>query len=230
MLHREADQTLAVERYLLGDMPAPELEEFEDHLFQCSECSESVKSGTTFVENARAIFSEPSAPPRPEPARPALRVQRSFWRNLFAAPAFVPALAALALLCVAGYQQLVVIRGLRTQIAELTVPQPLASFALHAASRGAEQTIVVPSHVSFFDLRFDVAVESASGYSCAILDEVGSSRFTQHLQQPGSQADGTLHLLIGRSRFPAGNYTVVISTDSQPGAEIGRYPFRLEYR
>src|ERR1017187_3680900 len=149
MQHKEADQTLAVERYLLGDMTATEVEQFEEHLFMCPECAESVQTGAVFVENARAVFKEPDAQTGSEPLRRTIRSRQMPWWKRFMAPAFAPALAALALLCIAGYQQLAVIRGLRDQLTAVTAPQLLPSFALHAASRGAPQAIVVPAGAQF---------------------------------------------------------------------------------
>jgi hypothetical protein len=230
MEHEEADQTLAVERYLLGDMAGAEMEQFEEHLFICPRCAESVRTGAVFVENARAVFKEPAAQAEGEPTRRTMKWKQTPWWKRFMAPVFVPALAALALLCVAGYQQLVVIRGLRAQLATLTAPQPLPSFALHAISRGARQAIVVPADAHFFNLYFDVVVESASGYSCVILDESGSVRFTEHVSLPRPEAGGTMNLLIGRSRLPAGDYTLVVNAESPRVVEIGRYPFSVEYQ
>jgi hypothetical protein len=229
MQHTEVDQTLAVERYLLGEMTASEAEEFEEHIFQCPECAEAVKMGATFVDNARAVFNEPAPEAVKEPTRQTIKLKPEPWWKTFWAPSFAPALAAVLLLCVVGYQHLVVIRGLREQLAEVTAPQPLASFALHAVSRGAQQTIAVPSDVHFIDLYFDVVAESASGYSCAVLDGSGSFKLTEHLP-PQSGAGATLHLLIGRSRLPAGDYTLVVSAGSPGGEEIGRYPFKVEYQ
>ena len=229
MLHQEADQTLAVERYLLGDMTAPEVEQFEEHLFLCPECAESVKTGAVFVENARAVLAEPTAQTMRESSRRSRKWKATPAWKRFMTLAFAPAFAAAALLCVAGYQQFVVIRGLRTQLAEATAPQPLTSFALHAVSRGAQQSIVVPANAHFFNLYFDVAMSSASGYSCAILDGTGSVRFTEHLPQPRPEAGGTMNLLIGRTRLPAGDYTLVVSVESPQPLEIGRYPFHVQY-
>ena len=229
MQHTEADQTLAVERYLLGDMTPSEMERFEEHLFLCPECAESVKTGAVFFENARAVFKEPAMQAGPELIRQPIRSKPKSWWKMFMAPAFAPALAALVLLCVAGYQHLVVIRGLRTQLAEVTAPQPLASFALHAVARGAQQTIVVPADAHFIDLYFDVVEESASGYSCAVLDGSGSIKFTKHLPPPRSEAGATMNLLIGRSSLPAGDYTLVVRDGSSNGREIGRYPFKIQY-
>jgi hypothetical protein len=230
MQHTQADQNLAVERYLLGEMTASEVEEFEEHFFLCPECAEAVKTGATFVDNARAVFKEPSPQAAKEATRRTMKVKPASWWKTFWAPSFAPALAAVLLLCVAGYQHLVVIRGLRAQLAEVTAPQPLASFALHAVSRGSQQAIAVPSDVHFIDLYFDVVAESASGYSCAVLDGSGSIKSTEHLPPPQSGAGATLHLLIGRSRLSAGDYTLVVSAGSPGGGEIGRYPFKVEYQ
>lgn len=230
MQHKEADQTLAVERYLLGDMTASEVEQFEEHLFICPECAESVQTGAVFVENARAVFKEPDAQIGSEPIRRTIRSRQTPWWKRFMGPAFAPALAASALLCIAGYQQLVVIRGLRDQLTAVTAPQLLPSFALHAASRGAQQAIVVPHGAQFFDVYFDVAVESASGYSCAIQEASGSVKFTEHVSLPRPEAGGTINLLIARSRLRAGDYTMVVSAESPRAVEIGRYPFKVEYQ
>lgn len=229
MQHEQADQTLAVERYLLGDMTPGELEQFEEHLFLCPECAGSVKTGAAFVDNARAVFNEPAAQAEGAAVRPANRWSPALWWKGLVFPSFAPALAALALLCVVGYQQLVVIRGLRGELADVTAPQPLASFPLHAVSRGEPQAIVVPPGAHFYNLYFDVAEQSASGYSCAILDGSGSVRFTEHLEQPKSEAGGTLNLLIGRSTLSAGEYTLVVNAESPRPSEIGRYPFKIKF-
>jgi len=230
MQHQEANRTLAVERYLLGEMTNAEAEQFEEHLFICRDCADSVKSGVLFVESARAVLSEPDSQAAREETRQAVKRKPTSWWDAFMTRSLVPALAALALLCLTGYQQLVVIRGLRARLEQVTAPQPLASFALHAVSRGAEESIVVPAEVHFFNLYFDVAEESASGYSCAILDGNGSVRFTEHLVQPKPESGGAVNLLIGRSTLPEGHYTLVVRVDSPRSAEIGRYPFKLEYR
>ena len=229
MQHEEAEQNQAVERYLLGDMTMSELEQFEEHLFSCTECADSVKTGAVFVENTRAVFKDPSAEGVSERARRTINWKPAPWWKGFMALAFLPALATLALVCVAGYQQLVVIRGLRTQLAEVNAPQILPSYALHAASRGEPQAILLPANAHFFNLYFDVAVGSASGYSCAIQDRSGSIKFTEHLPPPRPEAGGTMNLLIGRSMLLPGDYVMIISVESLRPEEIGRYPFKVEY-
>lgn len=230
MQHEEANQTQAVERYLLGDMTLAEVEQFEEHLFTCPECADSVKTGAVFVDNTRAVFKETAPEAASERARGTIDWKPVPWWKRLMFPAFAPALAVLALLCVAGYQQFVVIPRLRSQLAEVTAPQPLPSFALHAASRGSQQEIAVPAGARFFNLYFDVAVESASGYSCAILDRTGLPKFKDHLPPPRPEAGGTISLLIGRSVLPAGDYTLVVTAEGPGATEIGRYPFKLEFK
>ena len=138
MRHEEADQTQAVERYLLGDMTLAEVEQFEDHLFTCPECADSVKTGAVFVENTRAVFKETAPEAATERPRRTMDWKPVPWWKMFMFPAFAPALAVLALLCVVGYQQLLVIPRLRSQLAEVTAPQPLAFLrAACRLSRGA---------------------------------------------------------------------------------------------
>jgi anti-sigma factor RsiW len=229
MNHKAAEETLAVERYLLGDMTAPELDQFEEHLFSCPECAESVQAGAAFVDNARAVWGEAAGRAAKEPVRRTGSWKPAPWWKRFTVPAFAPALAALALVCVVAYQRLVMIPGLQAQLAAVTAPQSLPSYALHAATRAAPRVLVVPAGAQFFSVYFDVTVESPSGYHCAILDPSGSVRFTAHLP-PRPEAGGTMTLLIARSRLEAGDYTLVVSTEAPGAVEIGRYPFQAVYK
>lgn len=228
MQHTEAEQTMAVERYLLGDMNAGGVAEFEEHLFTCPQCAESVRSGAIFVDNSRAVFRESAAVEKAAARQRAESKTVPWWRG-FLTVSFAPALVALVLLCVAAYQRFVVIPGLRTQLAEVTAPQGLASFPLHAVVRGSPQSIVIPADARFFSLYFDVAVPSTSGYSCAILDATGAVRFTQHMAPPAPEAAGTLNLLLGSSALPAGDYTLVVNIEAPHKQEIDRYPFTIRH-
>jgi hypothetical protein len=61
MDHAEAARKLAVEQYLLGEMSEAERQEFEEHFFSCSDCTESLEAGAALVGNARAVLSERNA-------------------------------------------------------------------------------------------------------------------------------------------------------------------------
>lgn len=49
-IHRFAEQNLLIERYLLGELGGADLEDFEQHMFECSICFEEVKAAQAFKE------------------------------------------------------------------------------------------------------------------------------------------------------------------------------------
>src|ERR1700688_1890740 len=56
MDHEAAMQMKASERYVVGDLPASERDEFEDHYSGCSRCMDDVWTASAFAANARAVF------------------------------------------------------------------------------------------------------------------------------------------------------------------------------
>jgi len=227
MQHIEADANMAVERYLLGQMSATELEEFEEHVFLCAECAEAVKAGAAFADNAHAIFKDEAFRARQE-AAPESSWKGTPWWQKFAFPVWAPTFAALVLLCVAGYQRLVVISALRDQLAQSTAAQSLPTFALHSVSRSAAQEIDVPPSARYFSIYFDVTMDSPAGYRCEVRDASGAINSTVSVAQ--RRPDGTLSLLLQRSQFPAADYTLMVRAQGPEATEIGQYPFKLAYK
>jgi Putative zinc-finger len=227
MQHIEADSSLAVERYLLGEMPATEIEEFEEHMFLCPECADAVKAGAAFAESARAVFKDEALRARQELARESPGKQTP-WRQRFAFLVWAPAFAALALACIAGYQRLVVISALRNQVGQSTAAQSLPVFALHTVSRGSAQQIEIPANALYFSVYFDVTTDSSMGYRCEIRDASGAVKSTVPAVQ--RKPDGTISLLLERSQFPAGDYVLALRTEGPDGTEMGQYPFKLIYK
>ncbi len=56
MDHRDALQRSAVERYLLAELSPAERDEFEEHFFDCAECTSDLKTTAAFLDGARAEF------------------------------------------------------------------------------------------------------------------------------------------------------------------------------
>jgi hypothetical protein len=224
MEHTEVDRTLAVERYLLGEMSGAELEEFEEHIFSCRQCAEDVRSGAAFFDNARAVFDDELAESR-EKAEAATGGVRRWWERL-TLPMLAPAFASLLLLCLVGYQRLIVIPALQQQVAQANAPQAISVFAIPGVSRGAEPVIAAPAR-GRFGVYFDVATPSASGYSCEFRDASGAIRLTVPAQPT---TDGTVYLEFRRSELPAGEYTLVVKTRGPGSQEVGQYPFKLKYQ
>lgn len=224
MEHQEALHIHAAERYLLGELEGPEREAFEEHFFDCQECSEAVTANAMLADNSRAVFRQREQRRALEAA--ARRSGRL--RDWLALPRLVPALAAMALLVVAGYQQMVTIPGLRQQLTQSNAVQPVAAFALHAESRGAAQVIQAPRGAKHFTIFIDLPAESAPSYQCDILDAAGAVRASVQVTRP--PAGDTLDLLLDPARFPAGEYTLVVGNAAAPAGEIGRYAFALQYK
>jgi len=223
MEHTEVDRTLAVDRYLLGEMSGAEMEDFEEHIFSCRRCAEEVRGGAAFFDNARAVFSDELSESRGQ-VQAEGRARR--WWSRFTLPMLAPAFASVLLLCVAGYQRLIVIPGLQQQVAEANASQSISVFAVPGVSRGAEPVISAPAR-GRFGVYFDVATPSASGYSCEFRDASGAVRLTVQAQ---STSDGTVYLELQRSRLPEGEYTLVVKTPGPGWQEAGRYPFKLKYQ
>ena len=57
MDHNEAIRLMGAEQYLLNEL-SPELrEQFEEHLFECTDCANDVRAGALFIEQTKAIFA-----------------------------------------------------------------------------------------------------------------------------------------------------------------------------
>ena len=53
MEHQEAIRLGAVEKYLLGELPTPQRDEFEEHFFDCRECAAELRMTANFLGIAR---------------------------------------------------------------------------------------------------------------------------------------------------------------------------------
>jgi len=56
MDHNEALRIQAAEKYVLGELPPPLRDEFEEHYFECEECALDVNAVAGFVDNVRAVW------------------------------------------------------------------------------------------------------------------------------------------------------------------------------
>ncbi len=229
MNHTEAVSAGAAERYLLGQLSPSEAEEFEQHFFDCSECARELRVGAMFEENAKAVFLEERASAVRIPAETRRPVQEKpsvwawFWQRPWGVAA--PALAAVALAIATGYQAMVVIPGLRSQLHDVLSPQPVASNVLPPISRGDVRPLEVPEGAHFYAIYMDPTWEgSFAAYECSVLDESGSTKFSVRL--PAPPPGKPIQILMPRPVLPSGRYTVVIRNASEAGkpeAELARY-------
>lgn len=140
MNHQEALQEMAVERYLLGELSGSSLDSFEEHLFECSECTKDVKAGVAFLDAARTELAFPRR-------AAASAERRRGWISWLTSPwVLSPALAAC--LVVLAFQTFVVQPRLRQELAQAETPSLLNPLVLaNAGARGdSVPEIVAPEH------------------------------------------------------------------------------------
>jgi anti-sigma factor RsiW len=67
--HKTAVQSLATERYILGELSPAERDEFEAHLSDCQQCMEDVSATDLFIANCRAVFADQAGAAIPKKPR-----------------------------------------------------------------------------------------------------------------------------------------------------------------
>jgi hypothetical protein len=196
---------MATERYLLGEMSGPELDEFEEHMFVCRECAEAVKSGAAFAQNARAVFREhPGLGAAREEAGPV----RDFFAKWLTFPQLATGFAALALICVAGYQ--------RAEISRLRAPRAISEYELTATARGGD-TQSIPAGAEPLAVNLNgLPKECASGCTALFEGRTFPLKMTP---------DRTARILLPAAVKP-GEYTIVVQTKGPGGEE--QFAFRVE--
>src|SRR5882724_13439816 len=58
MNHKLAEQTHAVDKYLLNELSATERLEFEEHFLDCPACSDELKQNVIVVDNLKQVLLE----------------------------------------------------------------------------------------------------------------------------------------------------------------------------
>jgi hypothetical protein len=233
MDHTKAVGNGLVERYLMGQLSPSESEEFEQHFFDCLECSRDLRASAMFEDNARAVFldEQRALESAPTEARKVVETKPSIWWWLWQRPwSAAPALAAVALAAVTAYQTSVVIPGLRGQLHDALSPQPMASYVLPPISRGEVHALNVPTAARFYSIYMDPTWEgSFAAYVGSVQDESGVTRFTVRL--PAPPPGNPVQILLARSLLSSGRYTVVIRNAAETGkpeTELARYALILK--
>jgi hypothetical protein len=227
MNHDEAVQQMAVERYLLDEL-APELRDaFEEHLFDCRECTLDLRAGAAFVREAKAQLPQMAAAPRPSAVPPRPRENKgwffSFWRPAFTVPAFA------VLLLIVAYQNLATIPGLRSAASQ---PQLLPWASIHTGTRSAAAVPVLADPRNGVVLLVDLPQQSTyASYAFELFDAQGRQVWKSAVVTPGQSANGAQPLLIPGRSLRQGAYTLAIYGVLPSGqtTEIARRSFEVTF-
>ncbi len=185
MEHSEATETMAVARYLLGEMSDDEKNAFEEHFFGCGLCAEEVKDGAAMIDTLRAE-------------------RHRDWRAIHrrsAAPWWVAAAAVVAGVFI-GYQNL----ALRRESSPRVLPSYLL---LTIGTRGGPDTVI--DHASTpFALYIDIPPNPPHPqYEIDIRDQAGRSAAAFPVD--AGQARETVTLYVPGGRLKPGRYTLSIN-------------------
>lgn len=215
MTHEQAVAASLVEKYLLDELSPAEREQFEEHYFECRVCAEDVMAGYRLKEAVRTPASEaqtastkvvemPLAQPAGREHSEARRASR--WA----------AIAAGALLCVVGYQNLVERPRMVQSIAVATSPYvPAKAVDFPMGSRAGEVNVPAFRATEPLVLNIDIPAEARwqnyqlriSGpgptYSIMVTSEQARNTVPVHFPkgslQPGTYRMQVLGLATGGS-------------------------------
>ena len=126
MDHADAVRMNATERYLLNELDTTQLEQFEEHMFECQECALDVQTASIFLEQSKKVLAQPAPVPVPVP-RPVPAPAPSPWFAWLRPAIAVPAMAVLLLAI--GYQ------GYLLRGTQGSTPDILASATINVATR-----------------------------------------------------------------------------------------------
>jgi hypothetical protein len=227
MDHNEATQQMLAERYLLGELTAEQRNAFEEHAFDCPECSLDLRAGTVFINTAKVELPK-LAPISASPLVPTIRKRlnwQSWLRPAFAIPAFA------ALLAIVGYQNLATIPSLRSAATE---PSVLPSTTFHAGTRGSAHTQVQADRTQGAILSIELPQDSGvAAYAFTLYDPQGKQLWMRTLTaaKAGISGDGTVSLMIPGAGLVQGSYSLAIAKIDAQGArtDIDRHVLDIQF-
>ncbi|HUH62644.1 MAG TPA: hypothetical protein VLZ50_06590 [Terracidiphilus sp.] len=217
---------MAVERYLLNELPLEFREAFEEHVFDCQECALDLRAGAIFLDEARLQLPGLTAPAR-ERSSVQRRKSRRDWFS-WLSPAFaVPAMAVLG--AVIAYQNVATIPALRSAANQ---PQVVPWTSVHMDTRGTAPTPVIADRAHGVVLLVDLPQQGTyATYAFSLYDAQGSPAWKSGSIASAQGESGTVSLFIPGDKLRQGAYSLEISgiLPSGQSAELGRRAFDVAF-
>ena len=231
MEHQQAVQLGAADKYLLGELPTAQRDEFEEHFFDCRECAAELRMTARFLDIARQELKRGNFGKAPSQA------PKWSWLELLLRPAVLTPAFTL-LLAVIAYQNGVVLPRLSGQVALLRQPGVVTSVSLIGGnSRGAALPSVHGSAGQPLLLSLDIpGTRQYPNYACVLIDPAGA--VVWRVPVSAAQAQDTVSINIPAGTLHPGSYTLVVqglgaqdrSDGSGPKAtDLARYRFSYQH-
>lgn len=223
MDHADAMRLNATERYLLNELDKTQLEQFEEHMFDCQECALDVQSASMFLEHTKNILAEPT-PQAVRPPAPASAKASSPWFAWLRPSIAVPVMAGL--LFVVLFQNFVTYPQLKSALQE---PQVMPWAAVNVGTWGSGgPTVTVKQGQSF--LLF-VRIPPETGYERYTADLLNpSGKLEWSLTFPAAAGQDQWPMQVPGSQREPGTYTLNIRGITAAGEikDLGRTSFDLQ--
>ncbi|HKD51954.1 MAG TPA: hypothetical protein VKB90_14190 [Candidatus Acidoferrum sp.] len=227
MDHKQAVELQLAVKYVLGELPPVQRDEYEDHYIDCPDCAKDVYAAAAFTDTAREVFRQEGRSEAPEPVR-----ERGGWfvwlRPAVAAPAFA------TLLLVVAYQNIVTIPRAKHEAVQSAGQMLTSTFSLQMANtRGGEEVKIRVHPNESFGLKFDFTpAKSFDSYICELRDESG--RVLEQADLPGASANQEVEFAVRGGLVKPGKYNLVFTgapgvSSQRTREEVLRLGFSVEF-
>jgi hypothetical protein len=226
MDHKQAVELQLTVKYVLGELPPVQRDEYEDHYIDCAECARDVHAAAAFADTAREVFRQEARKEAPAPVR-----ERSVWFAWLRPAVAVPVFAVL--LIVVAYQNTVTIPHAKQEAAQGAGQMITSVFSLQMANtRGGEDVKVRVHPNESFGLKFDFTPsKTLESYICQLQDESGRS--VLEVVVPGSSTNQEVQFVVPAGRVKPGKYNLVFNggpgSSGQGSGEVLRLRFAVEF-
>ena len=211
--HEEAIERDWTTQYVLGDLPEPERNRFEEHMFDCPACSDAVKRSYLLVRGAEVTLKHPIFGAQQQAAEPVQKprtVRPSWSLALHALP-----YAALVCLSLGTGFEYVALQKARS-------PQAVVAFAIPAQAKGGSHEIRLPESGGFVELELDL-MDLAPQYQWEIRS-AGGDRTLMSGQARQSPDTLILKLILPADKLRPGRYEAAVAV---PPDHKTVYPFEV---
>jgi hypothetical protein len=208
--HEEAIERDWKTRYVLGELPEPERERFEEHFFDCPACSEAVKTAYLLLRGVEVTLKHPIFGTEVEEVRtaPERSTARPIWpRALRALP-----YAAILFLSLGAGVQYIALQKARS-------PQNVVAFTIPPQAKGSTKEVLLPPD-GFVELELDL-VDVAPQYNWEIRS-AGADRTLMSGNTRPLPDTVVVRLLVPADKLRPGRYEAALSV---PPDRKTVYPF-----
>jgi len=222
MDHADAVRMNATERYLLKELDPAQLDQFEEHLFECQECALDVRAAAEFFEQSKHVLAPGPVPvpvhvPTPAPTP-------SHWLAWLRPAIAVPVMAGL--LAVIAFQNFVTLPKMQSALRN---PKVMPWAAVNVGTWGAGGPTITAKSGQSFLLFVRIPPEAGyTGYTADLYNPAGKLEWS--LTFPAAAGQDQWPMQVPGSDWQTGTYTLKIrgATAAGESRDLGRTSFDLQ--